>query len=111
MSDWLEKLRLGTISCRVVYNNVLIQEFNPTDAGQLWASILIRNLGETVKSYFDFEYEQFVASGKAEACYECEACKTIEKCGGSIQFKETFLVEFEDTSKRATTSDECTVIR
>ena|SRR6185369_18030925 len=98
MLDWREKLRQGAVTCRVLHGGEIVEEFTPTSVDQLWTSIEIRDLGETSKSYFTFEYEQFVESGKTASYYECEACQTIEKFGSTIQFKETFVVEFEDAS-------------
>jgi len=98
MLDWSKKLRQGAVACRVLHDGVLIEEFTPIDVGQLWTSIVIRDLEETTKSDIAFEYKHFVESGKVAARYECEACQTIEKFGSAIQFKETFLVEFEETS-------------
>jgi hypothetical protein len=100
MSDCKEKLKHGAVICRVRQDGEIVEEFTPTSVDQLWTSILIHELGETAKSDFAFEYSLFVNSGKTSACYECEACETIEKFGGAIQFKETFIVEFEDTSRR-----------
>jgi hypothetical protein len=100
MSDWQKKLKQGAVTCRVLHDGEIVEEFTPTSVDQLWTSIVIHDLGETTKSYFAFEYEQFVESGKSAACYECEACETVVKFGKAIQFKETFIVEFEDTSNQ-----------
>jgi hypothetical protein len=95
MSDWNEKLKRGAIRCRVLHGDELIVDFTPTSVDQLWAPILIHDLGETAEGDFVLEYRQFAESGKLAACFEGEACSTIEKFGKAIQFKETFLVEFE----------------
>jgi hypothetical protein len=102
VSDWLEKLEQGAVICRVLKDDEPAEVFTPTDADQLWALVLIHDLGETARGYFYLEYQLFVESGQTLARYECQACSTIEKFGRAIQFKETFIVEFEtlSTAKR-----------
>ena len=95
MDDWLEKVEQGAVLCRVLNGDEPVDEFIPTHVDQLWSSILIHDLGETVHGDFVCECQQFVQSGKSHGRYESEACSTIVKFGRAIQFKEPFIVEFD----------------
>lgn len=95
MSDWRSILRQGGVICRTWHGDAPVRQFVPTEVDQLWTPVVVRDLGEIAKGDFTFAYRQFVESGETVACHECEAGKTIEKFGQAIQFKETFMIEFE----------------
>ena len=94
MNDLREELKQQAVYCRVLHRNTIVLEFSPLCEEKLWVPIVIHDLGETAQGNFSYEYRHFLASGVTKAVYECMACKTIEKFGKAIQFKERFFVEF-----------------
>jgi hypothetical protein len=52
------------LTSRVLHDGEIVEEFTPTDADQLWTSIVIRDLGETQMSYFSFEHKISWEAGK-----------------------------------------------
>ena len=95
MPDPHPALPPSNILCRVWHHDKLIATFTPTQPDQLRARILIADLNETVWTDFSAAFAQFMDSGETSARYACEACKTIEKFGEALQFRESFIVEFE----------------
>lgn len=82
------------ILCRIWHRDELVREFTPTQADQLRTRIVISALGSEVWGDFNSAFVQFVSGGARNERYACVACKTIEKFGEAIQFREDFIVEF-----------------
>lgn len=95
MSGWQDKLAAGAVTCRLMQAGGPAREFTPTAPDQLWLPIEIPALGERARGDFAQAYRAFVESGARRARYEGEACRTIEKFGQAMQFKEGFVIEFE----------------
>lgn len=96
-ADWLETLRLGCVSCRVLHENETVCLLTPTLPEHLWAPIRMRDTGGAARGPFWQECRDFIESGEKAARYAAEACETIVKFGTPIQFREPFWVEFSRT--------------
>lgn len=83
------------IACRIWHDEALLREFTPTQAGHLRTRITIAALGESAWGDFSAAFYSFAAGVDATERHACVACKTIEKFGGAIQFREDFVVEFQ----------------
>lgn len=90
-------LRQGVIRCRVWCDEQLIHDFTPRSLDELWVPIEIQALGEMAQGELWMAYQQFVNSRKSRAQFTHDACKTITKFGQALRFKQTFVVEFENT--------------
>ena len=90
-------LQQGVIRCQVWCDEELVHDFTPRSLDELWVPIEIQVLGEMARGDLLLAYRQFASSGKTRAQFTLEACKTITKFGEALQFKQAFVVEFENT--------------
>lgn len=56
--------------------------------------IAIADMGETVITDISPELLDFLRSGKLQASYDCQACRTILRFGAPLQFRQAFEVRF-----------------
>lgn len=82
------------IACRIWQDDALLREFTPMQGDQLKTRISIAALGESAWGDFSAAFYRFAAGTAATERHACVACKTIEKFGEAIQFREDFIVEF-----------------
>ena|SRR5450830_1563540 len=83
-----------SVACRIWHRDELLRELTPKQGDQLRTRIVIAALGEAVWADFSAAYSLFASGQAATERHACIACKTIEKFGEAIQFREDFIVEF-----------------
>lgn len=92
--DERDLLAKGGVRFRILRGSTVVDEAVPLRPEELRTFVEIPELGERAAVEFRREYEDFVGSGRTEASYAIVACRTIEKFGQAIQFKQEATLEF-----------------